>query len=94
MYIEFRCTHSRAAGHGYALKYYPLLEDIVKEQHIGIEVCSISNQMLRLINDLRNHPAASWVNRGMPVTISNDDPIVFGTLGIKLLSGVTVSWHE
>lgn len=60
------------------MKNYPLLVEIVKRKQIAIEVCPISNQMLRLLDDIRDHPAVSLLQYGVPVVISNDDPIVFG----------------
>lgn len=52
--------------------------EIVKKKQIAIEVCPISNQMLRLLDDIRDHPAVALLQHGVPVVISNDDPIVFG----------------
>eukprot|EP01128_Nolandella_sp_AFSM9_P007425 TRINITY_DN4064_c0_g1_i1.p1 TRINITY_DN4064_c0_g1~~TRINITY_DN4064_c0_g1_i1.p1 ORF type:complete len:325 (+),score=79.39 TRINITY_DN4064_c0_g1_i1:131-976(+) len=69
-------------GHGYALKFFPVLEEIVREKGVAIEVCPISNQLLRLVDDFRNHPAASWITRGLPVTLSNDDPVIMGNAGL------------
>ena len=56
----------------------------VKEKGIAIEVCPISNQLLRLVNDLRNHPAIVLLNNDIPVTISPDDPVIYGYNGIIL----------
>lgn len=61
-------------GHGIALIKHPLLMEIVKARGIAIEVCPISNQILGFIPDLRNHPAVSYINAGMPVVLSPDDP--------------------
>jgi adenosine deaminase len=41
--------------------------------------------MLRLLNDLRNHPAIVMMDHGVPITISPDDPIIYGYNGIRLL---------
>jgi len=69
-------------GHGYALREYPVLMDLVKQKQIALEVCPISNQMLKLLVDLRNHPAVEFLNNGLPVTISSDDPIIYGYQGV------------
>jgi adenosine deaminase CECR1 len=61
-------------GHGLALIKHPLLMDLVKARDIAIEVCPVSNQILRYIPDLRNHPAVYYINAGLPVVLSSDDP--------------------
>jgi len=75
-------------GHGYDLKDYPFLMDIVKTNGICIEVCPISNQLLRVVEDLRNHPAVIFLNNGLPVSISPDDPVIYG------YQGVTYDFYE
>jgi adenosine deaminase CECR1 len=65
---------ARRIGHGLTLIKHPLLMQIVKEREIAIEVCPISNQVLGYIADLRNHPAVTYINSGLPVVICPDDP--------------------
>jgi adenosine deaminase CECR1 len=64
-------------GHGLALIRHPRLMQIVKERRIAIETCPISNQILGYVSDLRNHPAVHYINAGLPVVLSSDDPAVF-----------------
>jgi adenosine deaminase CECR1 len=64
-------------GHGLALIKHPRLMQIVKERGIAVEVCPISNQILGYVADLRNHPAVHYINAGLPVVLSSDDPAVF-----------------
>ena len=64
-------------GHGLALIKHPRLMQIVKERGIAVEVCPISNQLLGYVSDLRNHPAVHYINAGLPVVLSTDDPAIF-----------------
>jgi adenosine deaminase CECR1 len=64
-------------GHGLSLVKHPRLMQIVKERGIAVEVCPISNQILGYVSDLRNHPAVHYINAGLPVVLSSDDPAVF-----------------
>ena len=61
-------------GHGYNLYRYPELLELIKKADICLDVCPVSNQTLRLIKDLRNHPAVEYLKRGVPMTIASDDP--------------------
>ena len=57
--------------------------DMVKERGIGIEVSPISNQVLGLVKDLRNHPASILFSQDFPVIISNDDPGLWKSKGLS-----------
>jgi adenosine deaminase CECR1 len=48
--------------------------EMVRERGIAIEVCPISNQVLGYVSDLRSHPAVAYINAGIPVVLSPDDP--------------------
>ncbi|HEX2953961.1 MAG TPA: adenosine kinase, partial [Bacillota bacterium] len=72
---------SKRIGHGYNLFYYPILEPILKAIPIPLELCPISNQVLNYVADLRDHPAGGYVNSGVPLTLSSDDPAVYGNTG-------------
>ncbi|CAB0040225.1 unnamed protein product [Trichogramma brassicae] len=49
--------NTKRIGHGFALIKHPKLMEIVKEKKIVVEVSPISNQVLKLVGDMRNHPA-------------------------------------
>ena len=66
-------------GHGMNLYRYPQVEEIVNERGVMLEVCPLSNQLLGYVPDLRQHPAAGYIKRGLNVTISSDDCAIFGT---------------
>jgi len=49
---------TKRIGHGFALTKHPMMMRLAKLLDIAIEVCPVSNQVLQLGVDYRNHPAA------------------------------------
>ncbi|KAH9489267.1 hypothetical protein Btru_057642 [Bulinus truncatus] len=67
-------------GHGFATYHHPKVMEAVMTKGIAIELNPISNQVLGLVNDLRNHPGAYLIANGAPVVVSSDgSPIWFAT---------------
>ncbi|XP_066599285.1 adenosine deaminase 2-like [Prorops nasuta] len=81
--IDAVLLNAKRIGHGYALVKHPEVLRIARERKIAIEISPISNQVLGLVRDLRNHPGSYLFATGHPVVISNDDP---GLWGSKALS--------
>ena len=48
-----------------------------------MEINPISNQTLRVVKDLRMHPAIGYLNYGINICINNDDPTIFNTEGVN-----------
>lgn len=65
---------TKRIGHGFAVVKHPKVLEEVKKRDIAIEVNPLSNQVLKLICDLRNHPAAILFSDNYPVVVSSDDP--------------------
>lgn len=70
-------------GHGYAITKHPTLRRYTKENKVAIELCPISNQILGLVSDLRDHPAADLLSDNQPITVSPDDPAIWQASGVS-----------
>ncbi|KAE9394098.1 adenosine deaminase-related growth [Gymnopus androsaceus JB14] len=73
---------TKRIGHGFALVKHPKLIEICKERGIAIEVCPISNEILRLTSSMHMHPLPVLLNQGVTVALCSDDPSVFGSMGL------------
>jgi len=74
---------SMRIGHGFSLKKHPKLLEMCKDRGIAIEVCPISNEILRLTSSVCTHPLSALINQGVPVALCSDDPSVFGSMGLS-----------
>ncbi|KAF8849837.1 adenosine deaminase family protein [Acephala macrosclerotiorum] len=70
--------NTRRIGHGFSLFKHPLLIDRYREKEIAVEVCLISNEALRLNDDVLQHPLPALIAHGVPAALSNDDPAIEG----------------
>lgn len=68
---------TKRIGHGYALLKHPGLLQIVQQRDIPVEVNVVSNAVLSLVHDVRNHPLATYLALDIPVVLSSDDPSAF-----------------
>ena len=73
---------TKRIGHGINLFRFPALEQIAKKENICLEVSPLSNQILGYVQNLRMHPASGYINKGIPVAISSDDPQIFNYKGL------------
>jgi adenosine deaminase CECR1 len=64
--------NSERIGHGLTLFRSPILEEEIKKRDIALEISPISNQVLKLVSDLRTHPANGYLSRGVQCVIGSD----------------------
>lgn len=74
---------TKRIGHGYALLKHPVLMQRVRDEAIVLEVSPISNQVLKLVEDIRNHPGAVFGATAMPMVVTNDDPTYWDAKGVS-----------
>ena len=79
-------------GHGFVLSKFPaLIREMVSEDKNNrlnacepfLEICPISNQMLRYYGDLRAHCAYELIKSGIQCVLGNDDPMILGNPGLS-----------
>lgn len=75
--------NSQRIGHGTNLDKFPKLEKEFARRRTPFEICPISNQALGYVGDLRLHPAAGFMRRGVTCVLSSDDPFIFGNNGLS-----------
>ena len=66
-------------GHGTTAVQDPALLAHLAAEGIPLEVCPSSNVATRAVASLADHPLPALVEAGVTVTISSDDPPMFGT---------------
>jgi aminodeoxyfutalosine deaminase len=66
-------------GHGILAIEDPALVARLAEEQVPLEVCPTSNLRTGLVTDLSQHPLRRLDEAGALVTISTDDPALFGT---------------
>ncbi len=66
-------------GHGTSAAQDPALLIHLAERGIPLEVCPSSNIATRAVESLDQHPIRAFRDAGVVVTVSSDDPPMFGT---------------
>lgn len=70
-------------GHAFESTNSNLILSILKKRDIALEICPISNQVLNF-HDVIENPGLDLLRRGLSVSISPDDPGIFGYLGVSM----------
>lgn len=65
-------------GHGTRSADDPALLARLARERIPLEVCPTSNVRLNVVPSVRAHPVARFLEEGIPVVVSSDDPALFG----------------
>lgn len=72
---------SKRIGHGFALMKHPRLVEKFKKTNtsegICIELCPISNELLHLCRNIKEHPFPELLAAGIPCTVNSDNPSLF-----------------
>ncbi|KAH8233469.1 hypothetical protein KR026_008630 [Drosophila bipectinata] len=68
---------AKRISHGYTITKHPILMNLAKYMNIAFEVCPVSNQVLQLGSDYRNHPAATLIAENVPMVISSANPALW-----------------
>lgn len=66
-------------GHGTRTIEDPALLTFLARERIPLEVCLTSNVRTGVLAALHDHPLATYLRAGVPVTLSSDDPAMFGS---------------
>lgn len=75
--------NSKRIGHGFALMKHPhLLEKFRRTpgkpgSGICVELCPISNELLHLCRNIKEHPFPELLAAGIPCTVNSDNPSLF-----------------
>lgn len=73
---------TKRVGHGLNLFRFPSLVESIQKHNVALEVCLVSNQLLRYTPDLRMHLIGEYMNRGIECVICSDDPSILGNGGL------------
>jgi adenosine deaminase len=66
-------------GHGVTASRDPELMSCLLRRDITIETCPISNLKTKVVSSLKKHPIRTFLEKGLKVTVSTDDPSMFDT---------------
>jgi adenosine deaminase len=64
--------------HGVASIHDEVLMEELRDREIPLTVCPLSNLKLKVVNDLKQVPVKTFLEKGILVTLNSDDPSYFG----------------
>jgi adenosine deaminase/aminodeoxyfutalosine deaminase len=66
-------------GHALTAFHDPDLVEELAQRQVPVEICLTSNLRTGLSPNLNDHPAKSYFDHGVMITLNTDDPSMFGT---------------
>jgi adenosine deaminase len=79
VWTAIRALRVDRIGHGTRSVEDPMLLAYLSRQSIPLEICVSSNLRLGVVPTLAKHPICELYRAGVIVTLSSDDPAMFGT---------------
>jgi adenosine deaminase len=73
-----RALEADRIGHGTRAVEDPRLVAYLAEKKIPLELCVLSNVRTAVVPQVASHPARTYYERGIPLSINTDDPKMFG----------------
>jgi adenosine deaminase len=74
-----RQLYAERIGHGVRSREDPELIAYLRQENITLEICPSSNVCTGVFPSLADHPIRQLYDAGLKVTVSSDDPPLFGT---------------
>jgi aminodeoxyfutalosine deaminase len=71
--------HAERIGHGLTAGQDPDLIEELAYRQIPVEICLTSNVRTGVCRTIVEHPAKSYFDQGVMITLNTDDPALFGT---------------
>jgi adenosine deaminase len=73
---------AKRIGHGTSLAASTEARALMKSRGIGIECCPVSNHRMGFVR-IAEHPLKQFIDEGLLVSISTDDPLMFGPFSVR-----------
>jgi aminodeoxyfutalosine deaminase len=71
--------HAERIGHGLTVAQDADLIEELSYRQIPVEICMTSNVRTGVCKSIAEHPARSYFDQGIMITLNTDDPALFGT---------------
>jgi adenosine deaminase len=78
IWSALRNLHVERIGHGTRAEEDPALLEYLVEKQIPLEMCPLSNVATAVVGRIEEHPIRRYFDSGLLVTVSTDDPKMFG----------------